>query len=110
MPRLPPDPPKLPTTAELSECSKDWQARLGVGPRRAEVAHLLTLGFLSDKELAEALSISVSRAHEHVQALMRLLGVNSRGRLVIRLLEANERVTPLRIEGVPPDGSPIIAG
>lgn len=85
MPRPTPKPIRIPPPAELSEASAKWQEWLNIGPRRAEVAQLVSIGVLSDKELATALGISCSRAHEHVQRLMHLLGVDSRGRLALAL-------------------------
>jgi DNA-binding NarL/FixJ family response regulator len=50
---------------------------LGLTPREAEVLRLLVHG-LSDREIAETLSISERTAGNHVQHAMQKLGVDSR--------------------------------
>jgi DNA-binding CsgD family transcriptional regulator len=78
---------------EITVAATAWQALLGGGPRRAAVAYLLTRGVVSDRELAEALQMSESRAHAHVQSLLDQARVDSRARLVVELfaLEAGHR-------------------
>ncbi len=54
----------------------------GLTPRQAEVLALLANGY-SDREIAEALFISVKTAGHHVSAILRKLGVNSRTEAVV---------------------------
>ncbi len=52
-------------------------AALGLTPREVEVLHLLAQG-MSDREIADALSISERTAGNHVQHAMQKIGVDSR--------------------------------
>jgi non-specific serine/threonine protein kinase len=67
-----PAPPSPALTA-----SPDGSDSLGLTPREVEVLHLLAEG-MSDREIAESLSISERTAGNHVQHVMQKIGVDSR--------------------------------
>ncbi len=82
MPPLKPrsdDVPAPPPTA--STAAPDW-AELPLTPRQKHVLHLLTQG-LSNKLIARELGVSVDTVKDHVAAVLKALGVNSRTQAVV---------------------------
>lgn len=66
-----------------ADCSED-DAEDRLTPRQREVASRLAKG-MSEKEIAFDLGVSTHTAHDHVKAIHRVLGVRSRGELLVRL-------------------------
>ena len=73
------DVPAPPPTA--STAAPDW-AELPLTPRQKHVLHLLTQG-LSNKLIARELGVSVDTVKDHVAAVLKALGVNSRTQAVV---------------------------
>lgn len=67
----PPPPPRRPSMEEL-----------GLTPRQSEVMQLLLQG-KPNKDIARRLGLSVETVKDHVQAVLRALGVNSRTQAVL---------------------------
>jgi DNA-binding NarL/FixJ family response regulator len=68
-------------TATASSAAPDW-AELPLTPRQKHVLHLLTQG-LSNKLIARELGVSVDTVKDHVAAVLKALGVNSRTQAVV---------------------------
>ncbi|MCO5976772.1 LuxR C-terminal-related transcriptional regulator [Ideonella oryzae] len=74
---------------------------LGLTPRQADVLSLLLQG-KPNKEIARRLGLSVETVKDHVQAVLRALGVNSRTQAVLAVSQLGAKrngpaaVTPLR--------------
>jgi DNA-binding NarL/FixJ family response regulator len=64
-----------------STAAPDW-AELPLTPRQKHVLHLLTQG-LSNKLIARELGVSVDTVKDHVAAVLKALGVNSRTQAVV---------------------------
>ena len=64
-----------------STAAPDW-AELPLTPRQKHVLHLLTQG-LSNKLIARELGVSVDTFKDHVAAVLKALGVNSRTQAVV---------------------------
>ena len=60
---------------------------LGMTQREHEVMSLICRGYTTDKEIAEALRVSVWTVHEHVKNVFRRLQVRSRAEAVTKYLE-----------------------
>jgi DNA-binding NarL/FixJ family response regulator len=70
-----------PVAAAAAPMPADW-AELPLTPRQKHVLHLLTQG-LSNKLIARELGVSVDTVKDHVTAVLKALGVNSRTRAVV---------------------------
>lgn len=64
---------------------------LGLTPRQAEVLTLLLQG-KPNKEIARRLGLSVETVKDHVQAVLRALGVNSRTQAVLAVGQMTQRL------------------
>jgi DNA-binding NarL/FixJ family response regulator len=64
---------------------------LGLTPRQAEVLNLLLQG-KPNKEIARRLGLSVETVKDHVQAVLRALGVNSRTQAVLAVGQMTQRL------------------
>ncbi|KQV89350.1 LuxR C-terminal-related transcriptional regulator [Pelomonas sp. Root1237] len=73
--------PVAATPASAGPAPGDW-AELPLTPRQKHVLHLLTQG-LSNKLIARELGVSVDTVKDHVAAVLRALGVNSRTQAVV---------------------------
>lgn len=71
---------------------------LGLTPRQADVLGLLLQG-KPNKEIARRLGLSVETVKDHVQAVLRALGVNSRTQAVLAVnqLAAGRRMGPMTV-------------
>jgi DNA-binding NarL/FixJ family response regulator len=67
--------------ATAPSAAPDW-AELPLTPRQKHVLHLLTQG-LSNKLIARELGVSVDTVKDHVAAVLKALGVNSRTQAVV---------------------------
>jgi DNA-binding NarL/FixJ family response regulator len=67
--------------ATAASAAPDW-AELPLTPRQKHVLHLLTQG-LSNKLIARELGVSVDTVKDHVAAVLKALGVNSRTQAVV---------------------------
>lgn len=67
--------------AAVPAAAPDW-AELPLTPRQKHVLHLLTQG-LSNKLIARELGVSVDTVKDHVAAVLKALGVNSRTQAVV---------------------------
>ena len=67
--------------ASATSATPDW-AELPLTPRQKHVLHLLTQG-LSNKLIARELGVSVDTVKDHVAAVLKALGVNSRTQAVV---------------------------
>jgi DNA-binding NarL/FixJ family response regulator len=74
-------------TAACHEPIQDRSAGSGLTGAQWAVARAIARGD-SDREIAEALHLSVATVHEHVAALHRVLGTSTRPRLVAALAGA----------------------
>jgi DNA-binding NarL/FixJ family response regulator len=74
------DDPRAPA-ATAASAAPDW-AELPLTPRQKHVLHLLTQG-LSNKLIARELGVSVDTVKDHVAAVLKALGVNSRTQAVV---------------------------
>ena len=74
--------------------------RLGDLPPRVRPVLALLLRGLSEKQAAERLGLSRHTVHQYVKMLYKLLGVNSRARLMALWLQVGERLP--RAPGVRP--------
>ncbi len=78
-PMAPPGPANAPSLADLPRLS---MATLGLTPRQTDVLSLLLKG-LPNKLIARELNVSVDTVKDHVAAVLRALGVNSRTQAVL---------------------------
>lgn len=65
-------------------------------PRQSEVLHLLLQGH-KERDVADALGLSVHTVHEHVKQIYKLLGVGSRAMLLAKFIHppiATRRIKP----------------
>lgn len=83
-----PEPAPSPVAAAVSFES------LGLTPRQAEVLALLLQG-QANKEIARRLNLSVETVKDHVQAVLRALGVNSRTQAVLAVAQMNPQPLPM---------------
>jgi DNA-binding NarL/FixJ family response regulator len=81
VPPLKPRSDDAPAAATASSAAPDW-AELPLTPRQKHVLHLLTQG-LSNKLIARELGVSVDTVKDHVAAVLKALGVNSRTQAVV---------------------------
>jgi DNA-binding NarL/FixJ family response regulator len=81
VPPLKPRAEEAPTAASAPPVLPDW-AELPLTPRQKHVLHLLTQG-LSNKLIARELGVSVDTVKDHVAAVLKALGVNSRTQAVV---------------------------
>ncbi|KQY88786.1 response regulator transcription factor [Pelomonas sp. Root1444] len=81
VPPLKPRAEEAPTAASAAPVLPDW-AELPLTPRQKHVLHLLTQG-LSNKLIARELGVSVDTVKDHVAAVLKALGVNSRTQAVV---------------------------
>ena len=70
-----------PVAAAASTAVPDW-AELPLTPRQKHVLHLLSQG-LSNKLIARELGVSLDTVKDHVAAVLKALGVNSRTQAVV---------------------------
>ena len=79
-----------PTLADEARPGMPSFDELGLTPRQAEVLMLLLQG-KPNKEIARRLGLSVETVKDHVQAVLRALGVNSRTQAVLAVGEMTRR-------------------
>lgn len=81
VPLLKPRADEAPAQAGSAPVPSDW-AGLPLTPRQKDVLHLLTQG-LSNKLIARELGVSVDTVKDHVAAVLKALGANSRTQAVL---------------------------
>lgn len=78
-----------------SESTPTRPAAATLSPRECEVAELVAQG-LSNRDIAERLTIALRTATTHVDHIMRKLGVNSRAQIAAWVVEQRQSGQPLR--------------
>ena len=77
-----PAPATSPAPGQAALLERAWLAAMGLTPRQSDVLGLLLKG-LPNKLIARELSVSVDTVKDHVAAVLRALGVNSRTQAVV---------------------------
>ena len=98
LPADPAEPISLPVPMQLTGLALEraWLAAMGLTPRQSDVLALLLKG-LPNKLIARELNVSVDTVKDHVAAVLRALGVNSRTQAVVavgRHAQANGVAVP----------------